>query len=346
MVRLARQAQQSEGNGDAGSGSPGMWTRLEALVNRVTQMFPLWVLSAAALAVKAPGAFSWFTSDYLMFTLYCIMLGMGLTTDVNDFKEALNQPKLILLGAVAQYTLMPSLGWLIGSVLKLPTALRVGVCLVATAPGGTASNLVCLLGGADVALSIIMTLTTTCMATVMSPYLMKFMVGTIVPVSAIALFKSILMITIAPLVSGALLKRLLPAKAVAASASLVSLGSVVGVTLICGSIVSANAQALLSGAPQLVMALLALHAGGFLLGYTVSRLLGQNERVSRTISIEVGMQNSGLAAALAQKHFAASPETALPAAISATIHSIMGSLLAAGWKYYDSWKSRAARDRE
>lgn len=304
-------------------------------MNRVlgiaTNLFPVWVLLGGALALVQPQWFTWFSGEFITWGLAVIMLGMGITLSVDDFKSVLKLPRAVAAGLVAQYLIMPFLGWSLAHLLKLDTPLAVGLILVSCCPGGTASNVVTFLARANVALSVLMTMCSTFGAIVMTPLLTKWLAGTYVPVDAWGLFVSTVKIVLAPLILGLALHHLTPrfVKAVLPVAPLVS---VLAITMICASIIGSSADRIRQAGGTLLLAVFLLHAGGFFLGYLFARLLRFATINCRTISIEVGMQNSGLGAALAAKHFAAMPLAPLPCAISATFHSVIGSLLAGLWR--------------
>jgi BASS family bile acid:Na+ symporter len=259
------------------------------------------------------------------------MLGMGITLSVDDFKRVLTMPRAIATGFFAQFLIMPFLGWSIARLLKLETSLAVGLILVACCPGGTASNVVTYIARANVALSVLMTMCSTFAAILFTPLLTKWLAGTYVPVDAWALFLDTVKVVLAPLLLGLTLHHLVP-RAVKAVLPVAPLISVMAIALICASIIGQRAEDVKKSAAVLLFAVFLLHTGGFLLGYWFSRLLGYDQIISRTISIEVGMQNSGLGVVLAQNNFPNLPSTATPCAISAVFHSVIGSLLAGIWR--------------
>lgn len=239
------------------------------------------------------------------------MAGMGLTLSLDDFSTVLARPRTVVLGVCAQYGIMPFLGFAIGKLFRLPVDLAVGLTLVAVCPGGAASNLVCLIGKADVALSVVLTLCSTLLSIFAIPVLMQLLAGTLVPLSPGALLLSTVQVVLFPLAFGLSMKVLAP-QLVEKAVLVLPLVSVIGVTLICGSIVASNSAALLSSVGSLmIVALSVLHGMGGLLGYYSARASGLPTRSSRTVSIEVMMQNSSLAVALAIAHFS-SPLTAVP----------------------------------
>jgi bile acid:Na+ symporter, BASS family len=300
------------------------------LLALLTNGFPLWVLGGALAAVLHPPAFTWFSGPWIVWGLTVVMLGMGVTLTVDDFRAVARRPRAIALGFAAQYTVMPLLGWGVATMLGLPPPFAVGLILVACCPGGTASNIVTYLARGDVALSVVMTLCSTLAAVVMTPLLTQLLAGALVDVDAAGLLLSTLQVVLAPVLLGVLLNRYAP-RLVARTSAVAPLVSVVGVTLIVASIIGQNAPAIREHAGRLLFAVFLLHAGGFGLGYAAARLFRFDTSVCRTVSIEVGMQNSGLGVVLARRHFA-DPLTAVPCALSSVMHSVVGSLLAALWR--------------
>ncbi len=296
-----------------------------------TNLFPIWVLLGGVLALIHPAWFTWFSGEFITWGLAVIMLGMGITLSVDDFRAVLKMPRAVAAGFVAQYLIMPFLGWGIAHLLKLDTPLAVGLILVSCCPGGTASNVVAYLARANVALSVLMTMCSTFGAIVMTPLLTKWLAGTYVPVDAWGLFLSTVQIVLAPLIIGLGLNRFAP-RFVRTILPVSPLVSVLTITLICASIVGSSAEPLKQSGGTLLLAVFLLHVGGFGLGYLFARLLRFDKINCRTVSIEVGMQNSGLGAALAKEHFQNLPLASLPCAVSATFHSVIGSVLAGIWR--------------
>jgi bile acid:Na+ symporter, BASS family len=304
---------------------------MQRILDWLTNLFPLWALLGGAAALVEPALFIWFNSTCIVWGLAIIMLGMGITLSVDDFKRVLKMPKAIAAGFLAQYSIMPFLGWGIASALPLEKHMAVGLILVACCPGGTASNVVTFLARADVPLSVLMTMCTTFAAVVMTPLLTKSLAGAIVPVDAMGLFLSTVQVVLLPLVLGLGLHHYAP-KLVTKVLPAAPLVSVVFITLIVASVIGQNAQPIRESGAVLLLGVFLLHAGGFALGYGFARLFGYDKIVCRTISIEVGMQNSGLGVVLAKKHF---PGTLapVPCAVSSVFHSVIGSLLAAWWRW-------------
>lgn len=304
-------------------------------MNRVlallTNLFPVWVVAGGIIALFEPQWFTWFSGECITWGLAVIMLGMGITLTVEDFQAVMKMPHAVAAGFVAQYLIMPFLGWSVARLLRLDPPFAVGLILVACCPGGTASNVVTYIARANVALSVLMTMCSTFGAIVMTPLLTKWLAGAYVPVSALGLFLSTLKVVLAPLVLGLVLNRYAP-RFVKFIMPVSPLISVLTITLICASIIGSSADNLKHSGGVLLLAVFLLHAGGFFLGYLFAWILRYDKINCRTISIEVGMQNSGLGASLAKTHFPQMPLAPLPCAISATFHSVIGSILAGIWR--------------
>ena len=314
--------------------------RFFTTLTTLTNAFPLWVLLGAAVGIINPPSVTWFKGEMITTALAVTMLGMGLTLELDDFFDAVRQPKQVALGVALQYTIMPTLGLAIGKVFPVHASVAVGLILVGCCPGGTASNVVTYLGKANVALSVVLTTVSTFLAAFMTPLMTKTLAGTIVPVDAIGLAKSTASVVLAPVIVGLLAKRFVP-KLVRVVAPFCPLVAVATVALICASIIGSSASAILAAGPALLLAVTTLHSLGFFLGYFFSKTLGFAEKDRRTVSIEVGMQNSALGVVLATAHFA-DPLVAVPCAISATVHSCVGSLVAGAWRLADQRKEQRA----
>lgn len=295
-----------------------------------TNLFPVWVVVAGATALVYPPLFTWFRGPLIVWGLAVIMLGMGITLSFSDFRRVLRLPRPIALGVAAQFLVMPLLAWAIAMAIALPIPLAVGLILTGTCPGGTASNVVTYIARANLPLSVLMTMCSTLAAVVLTPIMTQWLAGTLVPVDAWGLFVSTLQVVVLPVLLGITLNHFAPA-VVAYVTPIAPLVAVVAIVLIVASIIGQSADAVLGSGGPLLTAVLLLHGGGFLLGYASARVFGYEETIRRTVSIEVGMQNSGLAVVLARQHFA-DPLTAVPGAISSVAHSVLGSLLAALWR--------------
>ncbi len=254
------------------------------------------------------------------------MFGMGLTLTLPDFKLVATRPLPVLLGVVAQYAVMPLLGFAISYALQLPAELAAGVILVGCAPGGTSSNVVTYLAKGDTALSVAMTSVSTLLAPLLTPLLTLWLAGQYLPVDGLGMATSILQVVLLPVAAGLVVRLLLP-RLVDRALPVLPWVSVVAITLVVVAVVSGSADSIID-AGLLVLAAVILHNGlGYAIGYGFGRLTGQPERVRRTMAVEVGMQNSGLAAGLAAQYF--SPLAALPGAVFSVWHNVSGALLAA-----------------
>jgi bile acid:Na+ symporter, BASS family len=302
---------------------------LKSGLSLFTNLYAFWVIGASLLAFLVPELFTWFSGPWVTWALTVIMLGMGLTLSIANFRGVWRMPRPVALGFVAQYTIMPLTAWTIATIMKLDTPLAVGLILVACCPGGTASNVVAFLARANVALSVVLTMVSTLLAIVMTPLLMQLWAGHYVPVDAWGIFKTTLQVVLIPVVLGVFLSHRFPKFGAAASHAGPAI-AVVAIVMIAGSIVANNTEAIVGHGVQLAIAGLLLHTAGFALGYAVTRLLRFPQNTARTVSIEVGMQNSGLAMVLAHQHFAAAVAT--PAVFSSVFHTLVGSLCAAYWR--------------
>lgn len=296
-----------------------------------TNLYPVWLVGGALFSLWQPPAFTWFTGPWISWALSIVMLGMGFTLTIDDFKRLFRAPGSLALGFMAHYTIMPFTGWFLAKVLNLDTGLAVGLILVASCPSGAASNVVSYLARADVALAVSVTLTSTLFAFIMTPLWCQLLAGHYVPVDMLGLCRSTLQVVVAPVMIGVLCNWKFP-RFVAVVSRYGPAVSVVALVLITCGIVSQNAAAVLANAGKLVLAAFLLHVLGFALGYGVSRVLRYPEITARTVAIEVGMQNGGMAAMLAKKNFPMEPLAAVPAVFSGVVQNIVGSIMASYWR--------------
>lgn len=302
------------------------------MLQRLSLLFPLWMILSGIAALSWPERLTPMSQGSLVVLLLAfIMLCMGLTLSLEDFRRIARMPRAVAIGFAAQYSIMPLLGWGIAQALDLPPYFAVGLILVGCCPGGTASNLVTYIAGADVALSVVMTVCSTLAAVVFTPLLTQFYAGTLVPVDSWLLFTQTLQVVIIPVVLGVALNSWAP-RLVASMMPIAPLLSVIGVCFICAVMFAAHAPAILDHGLELLLAVGLLHGGGFLLGYYFAKAFGYEHQSARTISIEVGMQNSGLAIVLAKQAFPLLPLAPIVGAVSAVMHSLLGSVLAVVWR--------------
>lgn len=303
---------------------------MKNVLNFLVNAFPLWIIIFSGLALIEPKIFTWFSGSFITYGLGVIMLGMGLTLSPEDFRLVLLTPKWVLTGALLQFTVMPLLGWGLGYIFALPLPFAVGLIVVASCPGGTASNVISYLAKANVALSVTMTAVSTLMAIILTPLITTFLIGDKIDVSAFQLFLGTVKVVLAPILLGVLMNKYLP-KFTGKILPIAPLVAVMAIIFIVASIIGQGRDEILQSGARLAGAVLTLHLSGFLMGYVLSRFIVKNKQVNRTISIEVGMQNSGLGAYLARANFA-NPAIAIPSAISSAVHSLIGSLAAGIWR--------------
>ncbi|MCO6428608.1 bile acid:sodium symporter family protein [Nitrosomonas communis] len=302
------------------------------MLQQLTLLFPLWAIVASAMALCWPHWFAPLNQGSIMVSMLAfIMLCMGLTLTFDDFRRIMRIPKAVVIGFVAQYSIMPLLAWGIASALNLPPHFAIGLILVGCCPGGTASNLVTYIAKADVALSVLMTVCSTLAAVIFTPLLTHLFAGALVPVDSWMLFQQTLQVVIIPIILGVLLNRWAP-QLVQRVMPVAPLLSVLGVCVICAVVFAAHAVSILNHGAELILAAVLLHGGGFLLGYYFARAAGCSSHSARTISVEVGMQNSGLAIVLAKQAFPLLLLAPVVGAVSAVTHSLLGSMLAVLWR--------------
>ena len=256
-----------------------------------------------------------------------VMFGMGLTLRDRDFALVLRRPRDVAIGVAAQYVCMPLLAWALSRALGLPPELALGVVLVGACPGGTASNVIAYLAKGDVALSVTMTACSTLLAPLATPAIVLLLAGKSIEVNAVAMFLSIVKIVIAPIVVGVAVNELLPRFAASIRRAMPAFSTVV-VAVIVAAVVAASAGRIREAAGIVALAVV-LHNGlGMALGWGAGRLFGMDAARRRTLAIEVGMQNSGLAASLATVHFVSMPLAAVPGALFSVWHNLSGALFA------------------
>jgi len=317
------------------------------MLRTITSNFAILTVIGVALAWFFPPAFTWMTDGsirlagqpLLSIALGLIMLAMGLTLTFEDYRKLTALPKALVIGVCVQFIVMPLAGFAIGWAMALEQGLAVGLILVACCPGGTASNIVAYLARGNVALSVAMTMVSTLAAIALTPLLTGELAGAYVEIDRWNLLRNMVAIVLVPVVLGTLLNQLFP-RAAAKISTFLPLVAIILVILIVGGIVGGAKAQIAEHAGVLLHATFLLHAIGFGLGFGLARMLGLGVQEQRTISIEVGMQNSGLGSGLAKTpafaaQFADIQQAALapvPAAISAVWHVLIGSILASWWR--------------
>ena len=293
----------------------------------------LFIIAIAILTFFLPELFAWVRGTTQTVILGIIMLTMGLTLTTQDLRIVLQRPHDILIGACAQFFIMPCVAWLLVRVFHLEPALALGILLVGCCPGGVSSNIMSYLCHGDVAFSVGMTCASTLLAPVMTPLLMQLTAGEIIEIDAVGMFLNILIVTILPVGIGCFLNYTYSgSKHFPTLQGLMPGLSVMCLACIVGGVISTVHDALIARGLVLFLWTFAVvfchNTLGYVLGYLAGKLSRFNKAKCRTISIEVGMQNAGLATVLASTFFAAQPLSVLPCAISCAWHSISGTILA------------------
>lgn len=290
----------------------------------VGRTFAIWTLLFALAGFFVPALF--INLKFLIVPLLgIIMFGMGLTLNVKDFSELFSRPLQVLLGTASQFLIMPLVAWLLTKLFALDPMLALGVILVGSAPGGTSSNVITYLSKGDVALSVTITGISTLLAPLVTPLLLKFYAGEILHIALLPLMVSIAKMVLIPIGLGLLINHLLKDK-IKPLTNVLPLVSVVGIVMIVAIVVAASKDKIVEIGLVIAFIVMLHNIGGYMLGYLLSKLFGFELPQQKAISIEVGMQNSGLAAALASANF--HPVAAVPAAMFSVWHNISGAILA------------------
>lgn len=305
--------------------------RMRWIAALTVRLFFVWVVLAGLLGGARPEWFV-FAKPYLGYALGVIMFGMGLTLETGDFRRVFARPRAVVIGVGLQYLVMPLLAFALAWALDFNPVLAGGLVLLGCCPGGTASNVICYLARADVALSVSLTAVSTLLSPLLTPLGMYLLASGWIGVEFFPLLRSILLIVFLP-VAGGLLARGLLGRRVERIYDFLPLVSVAAILLVVGVVVAENAADLRALTPLILLAVVLHNGGGLLGGYYGARALGLGVAQRRTVAIEVGMQNSGLAAVLALAHL--SPEAALPAVVFSVWHNLSGSLLAGFWRKAD-----------
>lgn len=297
------------------------------------------VLVIGVLSVVFPTPLASIDTMWINPLLGVVMFGMGLTLNPTDFKIVFSRPKDVIIGCMAQFTIMPLTAWMLTLLFHLPEDLALGVILVGCCPGGTASNVITYLAKGDLALSVGMTATSTVLAPLLTPAITWLVAGTFVHVDAPSMFFSIVQVVIMPILAGFLIQHYLPKFTKRAVAYLPAFSSVT-IVLLVGIIVAHNAEKLLTCGLLVILVVMLHNICGLTLGYGIGRLLRLEHKKCVAISIEVGMQNSGLASSLATLHFAVFPLATIPGAVFSVWHNISGAIMARVYGRNDSQQTR------
>ncbi|MBQ5984152.1 MAG: bile acid:sodium symporter family protein [Bacteroidales bacterium] len=300
---------------------------MKRLCKLISDYMGVLVLLSAVAALLFPDTLSHLKPRLINPLLGIIMFGMGLTLKTEDFRVVFSRPRDVLVGCLAQFTVMPLLAFALTRVFRLEEALAIGVILVGCCPGGTASNVITFLARGDLALSVGMTAMSTLLAPVLTPLLVWLLAGEMVDVDVAGMLLSILWVVILPIALGLVVKRIWPRTTERAAGYLPALSSL-AICLIVLIVIAANAHKLLSGGWIVLLVVVLHNVCGLAAGYLIGLLLHLSPAKRRAVSIEVGMQNSGLASSLATLHFAAYPLATIPGALFSVWHNISGAIVA------------------
>ena len=284
----------------------------------------LLVIVVAVIALLQPWTFAWAASK-ITILLGIVMFGMGMTLRFKDFKLIFQRPRDVLIGALAQFTIMPLIAFLIVKIFSLPPELAIGVILVGTCPGGTSSNVMTYIAKGDIALSVSMTMLTTILSPIVTPLLMLLLAGEWIEISLSAMMISILQVVILPIALGITINAAL-GNVVKKFTKYLPLISILAIILIVGGVVSVNEAKIIEVGLMVAIVVIIHNLLGYGLGFVISKIMKMEISKAKAISIEVGMQNSGLATSLAITHFGAA--AAIPGAIFSVWHNISGSIVA------------------
>ena len=300
---------------------------LEKVSKFVGKYMAIIVLIVAAVALFVPTSLNWIQTSWINYLLMIVMFGMGLTIKPGDFAIVFKRPKEVIIGCLAQFTIMPFLAYGLGKGFGLEDALLVGIVLVGTCPGGTSSNVMSYLAKADVALSVGMTTVSTLIAPILTPAITYLLLKTTVEIDAFGMFLSIIKVVIIPIGLGLIINKLF-SETTEKISKILPLVSVTAIVLIVASVVSANSEKILTTGTIVFVVVILHNCGGYALGYVIAKVLGLPVIKRKTIAIEVGMQNSGLASGLATSAFPNLAMATVPGAIFSVWHNISGAIIA------------------
>ena len=292
-----------------------------------TNTFLVWMLVAAFIGFVFPSELAKL-SGWVPYLLGIVMLGMGLTIKPQDFKIVFQAPRAVIIGVILQYTIMPITAHLIAKLFHLPAEIAIGVILVGCCPGGTSSNVMSYLANANVALSVAITSVSTLLAPFITPFLIYLFAHQWLQVSFMSMFWSVVQVILVPILLGLILQKFFRNLA-EKTAHVLPIVSVVSISLILASVVGGSKSQILETGLLIFVVFVLHNVVGYTLGYTLAKVFKLKRPDKKAVSIEVGMQNSGLAVSLATVHF--SPLAAVPGAVFSLVHNISGPILAKYW---------------
>ncbi|RPD87318.1 bile acid:sodium symporter family protein [Neisseria weixii] len=299
------------------------------------------IILASITAFIEPATFAWVKGDTQILVLGIIMLGMGMTLGKADYRILAQRPLDILVGAAAQYTIMPLVAIAVAKALDLSTGLTLGLVLVGTCPGGVSSNIMSFLAKGDVAFSVGMTTVSTLLAPVMTPLWMMYLIGETVDMDGWGMFKFMLLVTLLPVVIGSVCNMFFEHKPWFADVRAVMPGvAVLAFACIVGGVAAVHGHRFMESALVMLVAIAAHNIIGYILGYYSGALFGMDTAKKRTLAIEVGVQNAGLATGLSAKFFPTNAESAVATAVACVWHSVSGTVLGNLFAWWDKRKAQ------
>ena len=311
---------------------------MKRIFKAIEKYFFVIILLAVAISMVYPKAFEWVLSEYsginvLNLLLSLVIFTMGTTLKADDFVNVFRNPKEISVGIAAQYLVMPVLAFAIARMFSLDTALTVGLILVGTVPGGTASDVITFLAKGDVALSVSLTAVSTVISPLLTPIITLMLIGNQIHFNPVNMFVSIIEIVIVPIFLGLLLNYKFPNFCEKLKDYLPALSSIV-ICLIVAGVIGANKQAILTSSAIIIVVIILQYFLAMLLGFGAGYLAGMNRKQIITVAIEIAFQNSGLSTGLAKTHFPSLSQATVPGALYSVWQNLAGSILAYIFRRY------------
>ena len=300
---------------------------MKTIAHFFSRFMALIVLAVAALALFVPQSGLWISLKAVNYLLMVVMFGMGLTMKLDDFKVVFTQPKDVLIGCLAQFTVMPLLAFSLGKIFGLEAGLLAGVILVGTCPGGTSSNVITYMSKGNVALSVGMTSVNTLLSPIVTPAITYLLLRTSVKVDMLAMCLSILQVVILPIALGFVVNKFAK-KFVAKVIDILPVVSVIAICLIVSTVVSHNAEKILTTGAIVFVVVILHNLLGYACGFGLGKVLKMDMPKTKALTVEIGMQNSGLATSLANSAFPSLAMATVPGAIFSVWHNISGAILA------------------
>ena len=306
----------------------------------VEKYFFIIILLAVAISLVYPNSFKWVLSEYnginiINLLLSVVLFTMGTTLKVDDFINVFKNPKEIAVGISAQYVIMPIMAFTLASAFSLDTALTVGLILVGTVPGGTASDVITFLAKGDVALSVSLTAVSTVISPILTPVITLLLIGNQIQFNPIDLFISIVEIVIVPIILGLILNYKFPNFCEKLKDYLPTVSSIV-ICLIVAGVIGANKQAILTSSSIILIVIVLQYILAMLIGFGIGYLAGMGKKQIITVAIELAFQNSGLSTSLAKTHFPNLSQATVPGALYSVLQNFVGSILAYAFRKYQS----------